>query len=150
MTNTLVEIDFTWWTTYLYPTVPITTWSVIWCNGQMCQLAIIMDIPKLEPIKIKNWPININIHYNNTLKWLWFFYLNISCIKINAILSKSTWIFSIYCCQILENIKIIGPYKEEIWIPKHWTCNITIGRQLCPKTRTFIHETITSCWIKPV
>ena len=33
-----------------------------------------------------------------------------------------------------QNIKIIGPYKEEIWIPKHCTCNITIGRQLCPKT----------------
>ena len=45
------------------------------------------------------------------------------------------YIFSIYCCcQILENIKIIGPYKEEIWTPKHWTCNITTGRQLCPKT----------------
>ena len=44
------------------------------------------------------------------------------------------YIFSIYCCQILENIKIIGLYKEEIWTPKHWTCNITTGRQLCPKT----------------
>ena len=43
------------------------------------------------------------------------------------------YILSIYCCQILENIKIIGPYKEEIWTPKHWTCNITTGRQLCPK-----------------
>ena len=44
------------------------------------------------------------------------------------------YIFSIYCCQILENIKIIGPYTEEIWTPKHWTCYITTGRQLCPKT----------------
>ena len=44
------------------------------------------------------------------------------------------WIFSRYCCQILENIKIIGPYTEEIWIPKHWTFNITTGRQFCPKT----------------
>ena len=44
------------------------------------------------------------------------------------------WIFSIYCCQILENIKITGPCKEEIWTPKHWTCNITTGRQLCPNT----------------
>ena len=34
----------------------------------------------------------------------------------------------------MENIKIIGPYKEEIWIQKHWTCNITTGRQFCPKT----------------
>ena len=44
------------------------------------------------------------------------------------------YIFSIYCCRILENINIIGPYKEEIWTPKHWACNITTGRQLCPKT----------------
>ena len=28
------------------------------------------------------------------------------------------YIFSIYGCQILENIKKIGPYKEEIWIPQ--------------------------------
>ena len=32
----------------------------------------------------------LNIHYNNTLKLLRFFYLNISCIKINAIFTKST------------------------------------------------------------
>ena len=29
-----------------------------------------------------------------------------------------------YCCQILVDIKIIGPYREELWIPKHWGCNI--------------------------
>ena len=44
------------------------------------------------------------------------------------------YIFTMYCCRILENINIIGPYKEEIWTPKHWACNITTGRQLCPKT----------------
>ena len=58
------------------------------------------------------------------------------------------YIFSIYCCEILENIKILGPYKEEIWTPKHWTCNITTGRQLCPKTFggrcTFLHRP-TAC-----
>ena len=64
-----------------------------------------------------------------------FFYLNISCSKINAIFTKSTVnILNILLSNILENIKITGPYKEEIWIPKLWTCNITTGRQLCPKT----------------
>ena len=63
------------------------------------------------------------------------------------------YIFSIYCCQILENIKIIGPYKEEIWTPKHCTCNITTGRQLCPKTfggrcRSFFftYRTFSKMW----
>ena len=36
------------------------------CSGQMCQLAIVMDIPHLETLKIKNG--QLNIHYNNTLK----------------------------------------------------------------------------------
>ena len=86
-----------------------------------------MDISHLETLKIqKNG--QLNIHNNNTLKLLRFFYINISCIKLNAIFTKSTVnIFNIiYCCQTLENIKIIGPYKKEIWILRHWTCNITV------------------------
>ena len=31
---------------------------------------------------------------------------------------------AMYCCQICVDIKRIGRYREELWIPKHWMCNI--------------------------
>ena len=105
MTNTLVGTDFSWCSTLLYPTVPITP---SWSSDVTVRLVSGHNngIPHLETLKIKNWPIK-------------------------------------YSLQILENIKIIGPYKDEIWIPKHWTYmyNITTGRQLC--TRLLKHEALS-------
>ena len=48
-----------------------------------------MGIPHLQTSKIKKIG-QLNIHNNNILKLLRFFYLNILCIKINAIFTKST------------------------------------------------------------
>ena len=91
-----------------------------------------MGIPHLETLKIKKIG-QLNIHYNNTLKLLRFFYLNISCIKINAIFTKST----LYILNIL--LSNTGEYQDNRPIQRGDGFQ-NIGRIILPLEDRFVRK----------